>query len=50
MEKQPHLGAKVQRLSECDSDTGKELRMVLTLVDGVITLLLGVGRCLRHLM
>ena len=43
MEKQPRLGAKVQRLSERDSDTGKELRMVLTLVDGVITLLMAVG-------
>ena len=42
-EKQPKIGAKAQRLSERDSDTGKELRMVLTLVDGVITLLMGVG-------
>jgi putative ABC transport system permease protein len=42
-EKQPRIGAKVQRLSERDSDTGKELRMVLTLVDGVITLLMAVG-------
>jgi len=43
MEKQPRIGAKVQRLSERDSDTGKELRMVLTLVDGVITLLMAAG-------